>query len=90
MRHRTHTGGQVRRATIAMNADDVQLLDDVYRGLKTYFKLDEDKPTLSAILMVTLKRNMEGDPDFLRGLFRELQRACQNKANPWKDYAEVE
>ena len=86
---RTYTGDSAKRSTISMTKDDVQLLDEVYKGLQKIYRLDKDKPTLSAILMVTLKKAVRDEPDtFLPELYAELQEACKRKPriNPFKEW----
>lgn len=81
-----NNSANTRRTTILMRADDQALLEQVYKGLQKFY-LHEDKPTLSAILMVTLKKGMAEDPNFLSELFEELKEACKKKPriNPWTD-----
>ena len=78
-----------RRTTILIREDDQALLDKVFKGLQKVYRLDKNKPTLSAILMVTLKKALQDKPDtFLPELYAEIQEACKRKPriNPFLEW----
>lgn len=68
----------LKRITVNLDQNGADRLNEVYNRLQARFKLT-DKPSLSLMMAVALKRLVDEDAGAVDGLWAELQEESQTK-----------
>lgn len=67
-----------KRVSVNLNQEGADRLDEIYDRLLAHYNI-EDKPSLSLMMAVALKRLVESDESSIDGLWAELQEEAKTK-----------